>query len=74
MEGHEGYRHGSFDPHIWLDPVLAVQQVADIRNALMAANPANAKTIGITPSHTSPNWKNCVLILPRRYPTDNMTR
>lgn len=42
--GHGGHSHGSYDPHIWLDPVLAVQQVANIRDALVAVDPANAKT------------------------------
>ncbi len=39
------------NPHVWLDPVLAKQQVANIRDGLVAANPenkaiyqANAKT------------------------------
>ena len=42
--GHDAHDHGAFDPHIWLDPVLAVQQVANIRDALIAADPANADT------------------------------
>lgn len=42
--GHDAHDHGAFDPHIWLDPVLAVQQVANIRDALVAADPANADT------------------------------
>ena len=42
--GHDAHDHGAFDPHIWLDPVLAVQQVANIRDALIAADPANAGT------------------------------
>lgn len=29
------------DPHIWLDPVLAQQQVINIENALIKADPAN---------------------------------
>jgi len=32
--------HGSVNPHIWLDPVLAEQQVNTIRDALIAAKPA----------------------------------
>jgi zinc transport system substrate-binding protein len=31
--------HGSDDPHIWLDPKKAIQQVENIRDALMAADP-----------------------------------
>lgn len=36
--------HGSVDPHVWLDPVLAIQQVYNIRDGLTAANPAGAET------------------------------
>ena len=32
--------HGSVNPHIWLDPVLAEQQVNTIRDGLIAAKPA----------------------------------
>lgn len=39
------------NPHVWLDPVLAKQQIANIRDGIIAANPenkaiyqANAKT------------------------------
>ena len=31
----------SYDPHIWLDPVLARQQVNNIRDGLILADPAN---------------------------------
>lgn len=47
-EEHEGEEHGhghhheEGDPHIWLDPVLAQQQVATIRDGLIAINPTNA--------------------------------
>ena len=47
-EEHEGEEHGhghhheEGDPHVWLDPVLAQQQVATIRDGLMAINPNNA--------------------------------
>ena len=43
-DGHDGHDHGAFDPHVWLDPVLAVQQVTNIRDALVMADPANAGT------------------------------
>ncbi|MBD2346843.1 metal ABC transporter substrate-binding protein [Anabaena subtropica] len=36
--------HAEGNPHVWLDPVLAKQQVANIRDGLIAADPAN-KTI-----------------------------
>ncbi len=32
------------NPHVWLDPVLAQKQVANIRDGLSAANQANAST------------------------------
>jgi zinc transport system substrate-binding protein len=34
-----GHVHGEFDPHIWLDPKRAVQQVENIRDGLIAADP-----------------------------------
>lgn len=44
-EGHNestehGHEHGEFDPHIWLDPKRAIQQVENIRAGLIAADPA----------------------------------
>ena len=47
-EEHEGEEHGhghhheEGNPHVWLDPVLAQQQVANIRDALIEINPNNA--------------------------------
>jgi len=47
-EEHEGEEHGhghhheEGDPHVWLDPVLAQQQVATIRDELIAIAPNNA--------------------------------
>jgi len=39
--GHDqGHHHGSVNPHIWLDPSLAEQQVNTIRDGLIAAKPA----------------------------------
>ena len=39
--GHDhDHDHGSVNPHIWLDPVLAEQQVNTIRDGLIAAKPA----------------------------------
>lgn len=37
-------KSGMYDPHVWLDPVLAKGQVESIRNALMNADPLNAKS------------------------------
>lgn len=34
--------HGEFDPHVWMSPRNAVVMVENIRNALVAADPANA--------------------------------
>ena len=30
------------DPHVWLDPLMAIKEVQNIRDALMARDPANA--------------------------------
>ncbi len=44
-EGEEhSHEHGSGNPHIWLDPVLAKQQVENIRDGLIAAEPQNKAT------------------------------
>jgi zinc transport system substrate-binding protein len=34
-----GHDHGAFNPHIWLDPKRAIQQVENIRDALIAGDP-----------------------------------
>lgn len=44
--GGHGHSHSHGDseggnPHVWLDPVLAIQQVENIRDGLIAADPAN---------------------------------
>ncbi|NEQ97268.1 MAG: zinc ABC transporter solute-binding protein [Cyanothece sp. SIO2G6] len=36
---HHGHSHGEFDPHVWLDPKRAVEQVENIRDGLIAADP-----------------------------------
>jgi zinc/manganese transport system substrate-binding protein len=41
QEEHEHHHQGG-NPHVWLDPVLAQQQVANIRDRLIAINPSNA--------------------------------
>ncbi|WAL58235.1 metal ABC transporter solute-binding protein, Zn/Mn family [Thermocoleostomius sinensis] len=33
------HAHGEFDPHIWLDPQKAIQQVENIRDGLIAVDP-----------------------------------
>ena len=40
-EGHDhhGHAHGEFDPHVWLDPKRAIEQVENIRDGLIAVDP-----------------------------------
>ena len=40
----EEHEHGELDPHVWHDPRNMVAEVAVIRDALSAADPANAPT------------------------------
>lgn len=40
-EGHEEHEHGEHDPHVWLSPVLAQQEVATITEALVRVDKAN---------------------------------
>ncbi len=41
-KGHDhDHEHAQGNPHVWLDPVLAKQQVTNIRDGLVAADPAN---------------------------------
>ncbi|WP_413162943.1 metal ABC transporter solute-binding protein, Zn/Mn family [Capilliphycus salinus ALCB114379] len=39
-----GHAHAEGNPHVWLDPILAQKQVANIREGLIAADPTNAQT------------------------------
>ena len=41
-EGKHGHHHPEGNPHVWLDPVLAQQQVANIRDRLIEIDPSNA--------------------------------
>lgn len=41
-EEEQGHAHEGADPHIWLNPRNAIVQVGNIRDALAAADPANA--------------------------------
>lgn len=43
-EEEHGHSHGEYDPHIWHDPNNAMAMVERIRDALVAADPANAAT------------------------------
>ena len=38
---HEHHHHGEGNPHVWLDPILAIQQVNNIRDGLIIADPQN---------------------------------
>ena len=41
-EGDHGHDHDfEFDPHIWLDPILVKQQVNNIKDGLIKADPQN---------------------------------
>jgi zinc transport system substrate-binding protein len=40
----EAHDHGEFDPHIWLDPKKAIQQVENIRDGLIAVDPEGEAT------------------------------
>lgn len=37
-----GHMHGEFDPHTWMSPLNVIVMVENIRDALVAADPANA--------------------------------
>jgi zinc transport system substrate-binding protein len=41
LKGNDSESAGSYDPHVWLDPVLAEKEVENIRDALIKADPAN---------------------------------
>jgi len=42
LDNHQGCDQGEHNPHFWLDPILAVQQVETLRDALIAADPQGA--------------------------------
>lgn len=42
--GEKEHEHAEGNPHVWLDPVLAKQEVANIRDGLIAADPTNKAT------------------------------
>ena len=44
-EEHDGHDHDfEFDPHIWLDPILVKQQVNNIKDGLIKADPKNKES------------------------------
>ncbi|PLT31155.1 ABC transporter substrate-binding protein [Peribacillus deserti] len=36
---HEGHDHGDYDPHVWLDPILAAELASNIKNTLTELMP-----------------------------------
>ncbi len=38
----DGHDHGEYDPHVWLDPMKAKEEMANIRDAFSTADPAHA--------------------------------
>jgi zinc transport system substrate-binding protein len=42
-DDHDEHGHGEFDPHVWLDPINAKAVVHEIEEALVKADPKNAK-------------------------------
>ncbi|MBU4392089.1 MAG: metal ABC transporter substrate-binding protein [Actinobacteria bacterium] len=43
-EESEGHDHGVYDPHVWLDPNLAIYEVEAIRDGFIKADPENEDT------------------------------
>lgn len=37
----ENHEHGDYDPHVWLDPIRAIKQAENIKNALIKADGEN---------------------------------
>ena len=42
LKGNDSESAGTYDPHVWLDPVLAEKEVENIRDALVKVDPANS--------------------------------
>ncbi|WP_338009716.1 metal ABC transporter solute-binding protein, Zn/Mn family [Staphylococcus massiliensis] len=40
-EGHHGHSHGQYDPHIWLDPVIAQSMAKEVKDELVKKDPDN---------------------------------
>lgn len=43
LKGNDSESAGTYDPHVWLDPVLAEKEVENIRDALVNVDPANSQ-------------------------------
>ena len=48
-EADGAHEHGQFDPHVWHDVANAIVMVGNIRDALVAADPARAELYERTP-------------------------
>lgn len=44
-EEDDGHDHGSYDPHVWLDPMKAKEEMANIRDAFSEADPRMPRTM-----------------------------
>lgn len=42
-DDHHDHDHGEYDPHTWLDPLLVVKMVGEIKESLINMDPANAE-------------------------------
>jgi len=40
-DAHSGHDHGGVDPHVWLNPLYALAEMRNLRDALAAIDPAN---------------------------------
>jgi ABC-type Zn uptake system ZnuABC Zn-binding protein ZnuA len=43
LDGGHHHHHGEHNPHLWLDPVISIQQVETLRDALIAADPEGSE-------------------------------
>ena len=43
FKGNDSESAGTYDPHVWLDPVLAEKEVENIRDALVKVDPPNSQ-------------------------------